>query len=135
APARDHRRAARTALGRGRRLALPRRAEPAAGLPRRGAGLRAHHPAVSGRAGGARAARDPRAVGDGRVRADRLARAPRPRPALAPARGAHGVRGSLRRTARLMDFAYSEKVEDLRRRLEAFMEEHVYPNEPRFDAW
>ncbi len=34
-----------------------------------------------------------------------------------------------------MDFAYTEKVEDLRRRLAAFMDEHVYPNEARFEKW
>src|SRR5438067_13907048 len=28
-----------------------------------------------------------------------------------------------------MDFAYSEKVEELQKRLCAFMEEHIYPNE------
>ncbi len=28
-----------------------------------------------------------------------------------------------------MNFDYSEKVLDLRARLEAFMDEHVYPNE------
>jgi acyl-CoA dehydrogenase len=32
----------------------------------------------------------------------------------------------------MMDFAYSPKVEDLRQRLLAFMDEHVYPNEKRF---
>jgi acyl-CoA dehydrogenase len=31
-----------------------------------------------------------------------------------------------------MDFAYSAKVEDLRQRLLAFMDEHIYPNEKRF---
>ncbi|HKD04261.1 MAG TPA: acyl-CoA dehydrogenase family protein [Bryobacteraceae bacterium] len=30
-----------------------------------------------------------------------------------------------------MDFEYSEKVNDLRRRLAAFMDEHIYPNERR----
>jgi len=34
-----------------------------------------------------------------------------------------------------MDFAYSDKVEGLRRKLAAFMDEHVYPNEPRFEQW
>jgi acyl-CoA dehydrogenase len=34
-----------------------------------------------------------------------------------------------------MDFAYSDKVEGLRLRLAAFLDEHVYPNEHRFDAW
>jgi len=34
-----------------------------------------------------------------------------------------------------MDFAYTEKVEDLRRQLAAFMDEHVYPNEDRFEKW
>jgi acyl-CoA dehydrogenase len=33
-----------------------------------------------------------------------------------------------------MDFAYSPKVEALRTRLIAFMDEHVYPNEARFHA-
>ena len=33
-----------------------------------------------------------------------------------------------------MDFAYSEKVQDLQRRVSAFMEEHVYPAEERFHA-
>jgi acyl-CoA dehydrogenase len=31
-----------------------------------------------------------------------------------------------------MDFEFSGKVKDLQRRLQAFMEEHVYPNEQRF---
>ena len=31
-----------------------------------------------------------------------------------------------------MDFAYSDKVEDLRQRVSAFMQAHVYPNEHRF---
>lgn len=31
-----------------------------------------------------------------------------------------------------MDFEFPEKVEQLRRRLTAFMEEHIYPNEPRY---
>jgi acyl-CoA dehydrogenase len=31
-----------------------------------------------------------------------------------------------------MDFEFSSKVKDLQRRLQAFMEEHVYPNEQRF---
>jgi acyl-CoA dehydrogenase len=31
-----------------------------------------------------------------------------------------------------MNFEYSEKVNDLRRRLTAFMDEHIYPNERRF---
>jgi acyl-CoA dehydrogenase len=34
-----------------------------------------------------------------------------------------------------MDFAWSDEVEDLRRRLAAFMDEHVYPNERRFEEW
>jgi acyl-CoA dehydrogenase len=34
-----------------------------------------------------------------------------------------------------MDFAYSEKVEALRGRVAAFMDEHVYPNERRFEEW
>ena len=34
-----------------------------------------------------------------------------------------------------MDFAYSDKVEGLRLQLAAFMDEHVYPNEARFEAW
>jgi acyl-CoA dehydrogenase len=33
-----------------------------------------------------------------------------------------------------MDFEYSPKVRDLERRLRAFMDEHVYPNEKRFHA-
>jgi len=33
-----------------------------------------------------------------------------------------------------MDFAYSEKVQDLQRRVSAFMNEHIYPNEERFFA-
>ena len=33
-----------------------------------------------------------------------------------------------------MDFAYSDKVRTLQKRLEAFMDEHVYPNEAVFDA-
>ncbi len=31
-----------------------------------------------------------------------------------------------------MDFALSDKVKDLQRRLQAFMDEHIYPNEQRF---
>src|SRR3977135_4520355 len=31
-----------------------------------------------------------------------------------------------------MDFAFSSKVKDLQQRLQAFMDEHVYPNEQRF---
>ena len=31
-----------------------------------------------------------------------------------------------------MDFAYSPKVNALRERLEAFMTEHIYPNEVRY---
>jgi acyl-CoA dehydrogenase len=31
-----------------------------------------------------------------------------------------------------MDFAFSEKVRDLQRRLQSFMDEHIYPNEQRF---
>jgi acyl-CoA dehydrogenase len=31
-----------------------------------------------------------------------------------------------------MDFAFNKKVEDLQRRLRAFMDEHIYPNEERF---
>jgi len=34
-----------------------------------------------------------------------------------------------------MDFAYTPKVEALRRQLAAFMDEFVYPNERRFEAW
>ena len=34
-----------------------------------------------------------------------------------------------------MDFAYSDRVEALRLRLTAFMDEHVHPNEHRFEAW
>ena len=33
-----------------------------------------------------------------------------------------------------MDFEFSDKVKDLQKRLTAFMEEHVYPNEARFQA-
>jgi acyl-CoA dehydrogenase len=33
-----------------------------------------------------------------------------------------------------MDFAYSNRVRDLQARLTAFMEEHVYPSEPKFFA-
>ena len=33
-----------------------------------------------------------------------------------------------------MDFAYSDTVKDLQRRVSAFMEEHVYPAEERFHA-
>jgi acyl-CoA dehydrogenase len=33
-----------------------------------------------------------------------------------------------------VDFAYSEKVEALRTRLLAFMDEHIYPNEPVYHA-
>ena len=31
-----------------------------------------------------------------------------------------------------MDFAFSDKVKDLQRRLQAFLDEHIYPNEQRF---
>src|SRR3954451_22255898 len=31
-----------------------------------------------------------------------------------------------------MDFEHSQKVKDLQKRLSAFMEEHIYPNEQRF---
>ena len=31
-----------------------------------------------------------------------------------------------------MDFEFSDKVKDLRRRLQAFLDEHIYPNEQRF---
>lgn len=31
-----------------------------------------------------------------------------------------------------MDFNFSDKVKDLQRRLQAFMDEHIYPNEQRF---
>jgi hypothetical protein len=34
-----------------------------------------------------------------------------------------------------MHFAYTEKVEAIRRRLIEFMDAHVHPNEPRFEAW
>ena len=34
-----------------------------------------------------------------------------------------------------MEFAYSVTVEALRQRLVAFMDEHVYPNEPVFERW
>jgi len=33
-----------------------------------------------------------------------------------------------------MDFAYSPKVQDLQKRVSAFMDEHIYPNEARFFA-
>jgi acyl-CoA dehydrogenase len=33
-----------------------------------------------------------------------------------------------------MDFGYSDKVQDLQRRVSAFMDEHIYPNEARFFA-
>jgi acyl-CoA dehydrogenase len=33
-----------------------------------------------------------------------------------------------------MDFAHSQKVQDLQRRVTAFMDQHVYPNEARFHA-
>jgi acyl-CoA dehydrogenase len=32
-----------------------------------------------------------------------------------------------------MDFDYSPKVRDLQKRLNAFMDEHIYPNEEVFD--
>src|ERR1700756_4434778 len=31
-----------------------------------------------------------------------------------------------------MDFSFSSKVEDLQRRMQAFMDEHIYPNEQRY---
>lgn len=33
-----------------------------------------------------------------------------------------------------MDFEFSNKVQELRHRLLAFMEEHIYPNEARYHA-
>src|SRR5471030_3494964 len=33
-----------------------------------------------------------------------------------------------------MDFEYSEKVQGLRKRLIAFMDEHIYPNESKYYA-
>jgi acyl-CoA dehydrogenase len=33
-----------------------------------------------------------------------------------------------------MDFGYSDKVQDLQKRVSAFMDEHIYPNEARFHA-
>ena len=33
-----------------------------------------------------------------------------------------------------MEFGYSDKVQDLQRRVSAFMDEHIYPNEGRFHA-
>ena len=33
-----------------------------------------------------------------------------------------------------MDFEFSPKVKDLQQRLLAFMDQHVYPNEHRFEA-
>src|SRR5690625_27373 len=32
----------------------------------------------------------------------------------------------------MMDFEYSAKVKDLRQRLQAFMDEYIYPNEQRY---
>ncbi|MCX5738694.1 MAG: acyl-CoA dehydrogenase family protein, partial [Proteobacteria bacterium] len=34
-----------------------------------------------------------------------------------------------------MQFAHTDKVEAIRHELIAFMNEHVYPNEARFEAW
>ena len=31
-----------------------------------------------------------------------------------------------------MDFSFSSKVKDLQRRLQVFMDEHIYPNEQRY---
>ena len=31
-----------------------------------------------------------------------------------------------------MNFEFSEKVKDLQRRLQAFLDEHIYPNEQRY---
>ncbi len=31
-----------------------------------------------------------------------------------------------------MDFGFSQRVKDYQQRLTAFMDEHVYPNEPRY---
>ena len=33
-----------------------------------------------------------------------------------------------------MQFSYSDKVIDLQKRVTAFMDEHIYPNEKRYDA-
>jgi len=33
-----------------------------------------------------------------------------------------------------MDFEYSPRVQEMRARLLAFMDEHIYPNEERFHA-
>ena len=45
--------------------------------------------------------------------------------------GAHSVRGT---GGEAMDFRYSAKTEKYLERLDAFMDEHVYPNEERFEA-
>ena len=34
-----------------------------------------------------------------------------------------------------MQFAHTDKVEAIRHKLIAFMNEHIYPNEARFEAW
>ncbi len=34
-----------------------------------------------------------------------------------------------------MHFAHSDKVQHFQRRLEAFLEEHIYPNEKKFEEW
>ena len=33
-----------------------------------------------------------------------------------------------------MDFSHSDKVRQLQQQVQSFMDEHVYPAEPRFDA-
>ena len=71
-------------VGGRRRFDLHRSREPAAGLPGRGAGLCADHPAVHGGACGARTAGHPRSVGHRRRGAGRLSGAARSRPDLAP---------------------------------------------------
>ena len=46
--------------------------------------------------------------------------------------GASGQSDRAGRTRNPMNFEFSDKVKDLQRRLQAFMDEHIYPNEQRY---
>ena len=47
-------------------------------------------------------------------------------PACRPTNNANQIEGQS------VDFEHSQKVKDLQKRLSAFMDEHIYPNEERF---
>src|SRR5262245_4248491 len=125
-----HRREARARLGGGRRLGLSLGAELPARLPGRGPRLRAHHPALRGRARGARAARDSRALGDRLRDPGGLAAHARTRPALAPPHGQDGVRRPLRKALRVIE---PEHLTQLRETLRRFVADEMPPEKRR--AW